>query len=332
MTLHDEFLKTEEVAKKLEISVPTVYKYVKEKKLTPVYEDKWRIDESLLFRPEDIAILEDELKKPPGYTTGEVAAALNVHPTTVSSYISKGQLHATKQFYRGREIYFVSNEEFEQFKRLHDMQNRRERKQFYSKETGHLLFQKLIHMQNNEIARIMELDGNEGKVITEDGRSFSLSIMKAEGFKVFKELVDQKYNTKRGFAIFKLPKPTHINSPAFNIIDLFYEHLGPKNMQLLIEGDTIHLEIKPVLIAGISEDIHEREINIIKKHLVEGKVEVRHNGILIDSDLEPLIQHVPSKFKALITSNAKKEGLTIEEYAIRLMKAGLKNNESDHSL
>ncbi|KKI90670.1 hypothetical protein WQ54_19305 [Bacillus sp. SA1-12] len=321
MSLHNEFLKTNEVANLLNVSVSTIYKYVKENKLTPVYRDKWKIDESLLFRPEEVEKLKDEFKKP-GLTTGEVATMLNIHPTTVASYIAKGILPATKKLYKGRELYFIEQEDLDRY-RENQKTRKKDKKQFYLKKKGFFLFQVFTNERTNEKARIMEFDGQDGKAITENGRILSLTQLKEEGFNKKQKLVEKKYITKRGFAVIELPKPNYINSPVFSIIETFYDHLGPQNIKISSEKESIYIEVKPVFIEGFTEELYQKEISIIEKHLIEGKLEVRHNGIIIDSDLESLILHIPSHLKKNIVQNAKKQGLTIEEYATKILIEGV---------
>jgi DNA-binding transcriptional MerR regulator len=318
MSIHNDYLKTNEVANLLGVSISTIYKYVKEKKLTPVYQDKWRIDESLLFRPKEVEKLKDEFKKP-GLTTGEVATKLNIHPTTVSSYIAKGILPATKKLYKGRELYFIEQEDLDRFQE-NQRTNKREKKQFYSKTKGFFLFQVLTNERTNEKARIMEFDGQDGKAITEDGRILSLTQLKEEGFTKKQKLVEKKYITKRGFAVIELPKPNYINSPVFSIIEAFYQHLGPQNIKINSEKEYIYIEVKPIFIEGFTEELYQKEISIIEKHLKEGKLEVRHNGIIIDSDLEPLTLHIPSALKQSVVQNSKDQGLTIEEYTTKILQ------------
>ncbi|WP_158595152.1 helix-turn-helix domain-containing protein [Oceanobacillus piezotolerans] len=71
-----ELLSTKEVAERLGLTVTTIYQYVKNKKLVPVYED-WTVDETMLFYESDVEKLENQ--RPTGYTTSEVAKKLGVH-------------------------------------------------------------------------------------------------------------------------------------------------------------------------------------------------------------------------------------------------------------
>src|SRR5690606_27247431 len=102
-----ELLSTKEVAKKLGVTVTTVYNYVKNKKLTPVYDD-WTVDETMLFYESDVERLLNQ--RPIGYTTSQVAKRLGVHQTTISKQIKEGKIPAEKIRYRGRMTYFVQEE------------------------------------------------------------------------------------------------------------------------------------------------------------------------------------------------------------------------------
>jgi predicted XRE-type DNA-binding protein len=114
---------------------------VKEKKLRPVYEDKWQIESTLLFRKEDVLKLQKQLEKP-GYITAEVAEILEIHPTTLSSYIKKRLLKAEKDFHigLGKDVYFIK-EELERFQREYQTNNKS--KQFFIQNGNYYLFQSL---------------------------------------------------------------------------------------------------------------------------------------------------------------------------------------------
>ncbi|PGT83296.1 helix-turn-helix domain-containing protein [Bacillus sp. AFS040349] len=322
MTNHqEELISTNEAAKELDVTTHTIYKYIQDGKLEPVYKDKWQIDTTLLFKKEDIDRLAKIMKKP-GLTTGDIAKELEIHPTTVASYIAKGLLKATKHPYKGREIYFVTLEDLDEFKQNNILQKKREKKQFYIKDKGYYLFQLLHNATTQEKARIMELQEDGGKVITENGQVYQLEDAETAGFEAIKEIEDKKYITKRGYAKFEFPKPQYINSPVYSVIELLYQHVGPKNLRLVSEVERIVIEVKPVLL-NISTETHLTEIKLIETSCVDGSVTLRHNGLLIDSDIEPLVLHVPAQLKNEIKKNATKESITLEEAAIKFLREGL---------
>lgn len=316
--MNETLLTTKEVADYLNVSVQTIYKYIREKKLVPIYEDSWQIDETHLFKREDVIALKETLKKP-GLTTGEVAKQLQVHPTTVFSYIKRGDLQAEKKPYKGRELYFITEEALERFKVKHPLQKKREQKRFYSKPLHVYLYQKVYHQQDRVMGRIMELNGDGGKVWTEQGEIFPLKELKERGF-IFQRYKERPYITKKGYVSFSFKKPSHIAAPVFNVIELFYSKLSYRNMKLTEKDDVINLEVKPCLLEDIYEDTHVYEIKLLENHIKDGIMEKRHNGLLIDNNLELLTVHISKEKKHKLKKLAQKQYLSLEQYVLKLIE------------
>lgn len=321
----NDLLTTAQVAEMLDKSVNTIYKYVKEKKLRPVYEDSWQIDQTLLFKREDVEELREKLKMP-GLTTGQVAKKLNLHVTTVNSYIKRGILQAEKHFHigLGKHVYFVKEEEIENFKvhqdRFHDA------KQFYQRDGSFFLFQSLHHPDKNEWGRIIDLT-NEGKVMMDQGRTLSLPQAQEEGFVPKYTITEHPIIHQKGYCKFEFPKPQHISSPIYNVIDLFYQAYGRKNIRMTLMNDKIQLEVKPKFIEVDPVQYH-MEWELLNKHLKDGKLLKRHNGFYIDSDLEAIVVHVRTEVKNQIKEQAELSGLTMDEFIGRLIKGYLSNSTS----
>lgn len=315
--MEHSLLTTKEVAEHLNLSVQTIYKYIREKRLIPVYEDSWQIDETHLFKKEDVEALKEALKKP-GFTTGEVAKQLQVHPTTVTSYIKRGELIAEKKPYKGRELYFITEEALERFKAKHPLQKKREQKGFYSKKLNLYLYQKVFHQHNREMGRIMKLNGDEGKVWTEQGEIFPLKELDERGFTTH-AYKDRPYITKRGYVTFYFKKPSHIAAPVFNIIELFYDKLSYRNMKLTEKEDFIKLEVKPCLLENVHEATHAYEIQLLKDHINNGSIEMRHNGLLIENHLESLTVHLSREKKNKLKLLAQEHHLTLEQFILKII-------------
>ncbi|PMC36294.1 hypothetical protein CJ195_15920 [Bacillus sp. UMB0899] len=318
---HNNFLTTQEAANILDVSVPTIYNYIKENKLKPVYNDKWRIDKTLLFRPEDIERIALENNKP-GLSRGDVAERLNVHPSTVTSYFNQGILKYFIQEYKGRELHFVTEEELDSFIRNNEKSRKKKKKKFFNKKLGVYLFQKLYNKNLKEYARIMELHGDQCKVTTEQGRVLTLSEILSEGYELIDTDVIQgkNYITKKGYATFSFKKPHYVNSPILNVIDLFYKNLGLQNMRITTDNDLISIEVKPTIIMVDHISLFESEISLMKQYCKVGEVTIRHNKILIESNLEPLLVHVPKSIKKLIIKSSNEKGITIEDYVTSVLE------------
>lgn len=315
----EQLLTTKQVAEILNLSIPTIYKYIKEKRLHPIYEDSWQIDETHLFKKEDVEELKGKLEKP-GLTTGEVAKQLQVHPTTVAAYIKKGELKATKQLYKGRNLYFIKEEEVVNFKRSHPKQQKRRKKDFYHKATGLYLFQTVKNKQTFELGRIMKLSNGSGEVWTESGEIIVFDQMQQHNFFAVENFLEKSYITKRGYVIFRFPIPKHIASPIFPLIELFYRALSYRNIRVTKREQHIQLEVKPCFIKELNEDSHPYEINLLQKHIIKGSVIKRHNGLLLESDMEVLTINLSSSLKNRLKELAKHQDLTMEEYVRKLIQ------------
>lgn len=324
MLENNKYLTTKQASSELGVVVSTIYKYVKEGHLKPVYDDKWQIDETLLFHPEDIKELQEKFHKP-GLTTGEAAKELGLHPTTVASYISKGILRASKSLYKGRELYFISKEEVEKLQKSNLIKKNQLKKAFHTND-GYYLFQSLSN--GEKFVRIMNIQGDEGTVVDDNGNEITLLESKIKGFEVKEKYRERKYITKKGYAKFIFPLPAGIRSSVFNVIELFYQKLGHRNIKLEVDQGYIHLEVKPITL-GISQATHETEIALMEKHLVEGKIYQRVDKLLVDSDLEPIVIHVPTKLKEQIKRNSDTAKTTIEEYVLELVRKGMGAVEPD---
>jgi len=312
------YLTTKEVAEYLDVTKTTIYKYVHTNQLKPVYEDDWKIDETMLFQKDDVLELKKEKVKP-GLTTGDVAKELGLHQVTVNNYIKQGKLMAVKQEYNGKMMNFIQNEELERFKNYHAAKDKKDRKTFYSSNLELYLFQTLVNNNTGEKARIMELEGNEGTIQTEKGEVFPLEQMGERGYVKEETFPDVNHITKHGYITFRFIKPSHVASPILDIIESFYRAISHKNIRLYIMEGLIQLEVKPFLFKELKGEESRHLINILQDNIIEGKLMVRHNGLLLDSGLEQLTIYLPSEQKKILKEKAKMEGLAINEYVARLV-------------
>ncbi|MDX8367139.1 helix-turn-helix domain-containing protein [Cytobacillus sp. IB215665] len=313
-----EHLTTQQVAEYLGRGTATIYKYVKEGKLTPVYDhSKWKMRRTKIFKREEVEKLKAELKKP-GISTFEASKRINLKYPTLMSFIYDGTIPAKKLEHRGKEQYFIAEEDLEQFLSS-DFYARyltqREKKQFVS-EQGYLLFQSFINPETNINARLMEVDGDEGKIISQDGVAMSIQEAIDEGFESSITFEDKAYSTKKGYATFRFMKPYDVRSNIYSIIEAFYQSTGPKNVRLTVDHNYINVEVKPLYIEGK----HHEFMQLLQQHVVSGKVFEEPSGILIDSDLEPLTIYIPSKMKQFIREKAEQEGKTMEEVSVEALK------------
>jgi DNA-binding transcriptional MerR regulator len=319
---NNDLLTTEQAAKELGVKPESIYRYIREGKLRPVYEDKWQIDTSKLFYKEDIDSLKKAFEKP-GLTTNDVAKRLGVSVQTVNYYIQKGILPATKKEYKGRLRYFVKDEDLNGLEDKLDKS--KNKKSFFFKDYGAYLFQLYKNRNTGELARIIEIDNERITAVNESGRTLSLDELLKEGYlPVYNLNLQKKPINKKGFAKFLFKQPSNISSPVYEVIEWFYRIIGPNNMRLTKKGEQIQLFVKPVLLP-LFKEIHQVEISLLVNHIKEGTVHIRHNGVYVDTNLEPVYLYIPKNIKEKIREEAEKKDMTIEEYAVKALLKGLEN-------
>ncbi|WLR42613.1 hypothetical protein LC087_18350 [Bacillus carboniphilus] len=59
---------------------------------------------------------------------------------------------------------------------------------------------------------------------------------------------------------------------------------------------------------------------MLKQSLIEGNISLRHNGILIDSDLEVLQLYLPMSLKTKIKKKAEQDNITMDELMLELVQ------------
>jgi DNA-binding transcriptional MerR regulator len=322
VSANNELLTTEQAAKELGVKPESIYRYIREGKLRPVYEDKWQIDTSKLFYKEDIDSLKKAFEKP-GLSTNDVAKRLGVSVQTVNYYIQKGILPATKKEYKGRLRYFVKDEDLNGLEDKLDKS--KNKKSFFSKDYGAYLFQLYKNRNTGELARIIEIDNVRITAVNESGRTLSLDELLKEGYlPVYNLNLQKKPINKKGFAKFLFKQPSNISSPVYEVIEWFYRIIGPNNMRLTKKGEQIQLFVKPVLLP-LFKETHQVEISLLVNHIKEGTVHTRHNGVYVDTNLEPVYLYIPKNIKERIREEAEKKDMTIEEYAVKALLKGLEN-------
>lgn len=91
-------------------------------------------------------------------------------------------------------------------------------------------------------------------------------------------------------------------------------------MKLTETDDVINLEVKPCLLEDIYEDTHVYEIKLLENHIKDGIMEKRHNGLLIDNNLELLTVHISKEKKHKLKKLAQKQYLSLEQYVLKLIE------------
>lgn len=300
-----DLLSTKKVAEKLGVTVTTVYQYVKQRKLKPVYDD-WSIDETMLFYPSDVqAIIE---KRPSGYTTSQAAKKLGVHQTTIAKQIKEGKIEAHKEKYRGKLTYFIKEETLTQMLQSYGKKIRKKTK-FYQPDYKLYLYQSLVNEKTNELARVNSITKDGGSIITDSGEEIALSNINMKGYSPLERFPNKNYLNRAGYVHFRFDEPKSLHSRTYKILEIMYRSLSHKNMNLSVLDGYIEVRVKPVILKGSSD-----YFSLLEENLISGRITERHNGLLLDSGLESIQLNIPSEKKKLLEAAAKSKGLSLKEY------------------
>ncbi|MDP1459997.1 helix-turn-helix domain-containing protein [Bacillus wiedmannii] len=319
---------TKEAADLLGVTVQTILKKEKDGLIECVYKDNWKQFGSKIFYLEDIERLKD-IEEIEGYSTKEAAEILNVAPSTVFTYIKSGKLPASKIEKRGKEVYIIDKDDLETFQLTYEKTTSKERKTFIAKiqDEEIYLYQLLTHQHTGKIARVIEINGADGKILTEDEEVFLLSTYKEHDYS-FEPFHKQAVITKRGYLSFSFKKPQLFNSITYNLIHLFYKKLGVTNMRLSISSDIIKLEIKPFVLQADPLQFQE-EIKYLHSHMKSGKILPHIEGIYFKSNVEPLTFHANHKLKQKVIQMATAKGVGQEKFLLQAIQYYINTLETE---
>ncbi|MCU5668867.1 helix-turn-helix domain-containing protein [Bacillus cereus] len=315
---------TKEAADLLGVTVQTILRKEKDGVIECVYKNNWKQFGSKIFYLEDIERLKnkDEVK---GLSTKEAAEILNVAPSTIFTYIKSGKLPATMVEKRGKQVYLIDEEELEIFMLDYEKTTTKERKTFITKIHGTdvCLYQLLLHQGTGKTARVIEINGLDGKFITDDEKIHLLSKYRELGY-IIEPYSKQTVITKRGYLSFTFKKPQLFNSITYNLLNLFYKELGVTNMRLNITTNTINLEIKPFVL-HVNPLQFQEEVQYLHSHMNTGSILPHVEGIYFKSNVEPLTFHVEHEFKQKLVQIAIESGMGQEEFLLQAVKSYITN-------
>ncbi|MED1512483.1 MULTISPECIES: helix-turn-helix domain-containing protein [Bacillus] len=317
---------TKEAAGLLGVTVQTILQKEKDGLIECVYKDNWKQFGSKIYYLEDIERLKN-IEEVEGYSTKEAAEILNVAPSTVFTYIKSGKLPASKIEKRGKEVYIIDKDDLETFQLTYEKTTSKERKAFITKiqEKDIYLYQLLTHQHTGKTARVIKINGADGKILTEDEEIFPLSTYKEHDYS-FEPFHKQAVITKRGYLSFSFKKPQLFNSITYNLLNLFYKELGVTNMRLSISSDTIKLEIKPFVLQ-VNPLQFQEEIKYLHSHMKSGTILPHVEGIYFKSNVDSLTFHAEHEFKQKIVQMAANAGMGQEEFLLQAVKYYIRNLE-----
>ncbi|MFL0405725.1 helix-turn-helix domain-containing protein [Bacillus nitratireducens] len=317
---------TKEAAGLLGVTVQTILQKEKDGLIECVYKDNWKQFGSKIYYLEDIERLKN-IEEVEGYSTKEAAEILNVAASTVFTYIKSGKLPASKIEKRGKEVYIIDKDDLETFQLTYEKTTSKERKAFITKiqEEDIYLYQLLTHQHTGKTARVIEINGADGKILTEDEEIFPLSTYKEHDYS-FEPFHKQAVITKRGYLSFSFKKPQLFNSITYNLLNLFYKELGVTNIRLSISSDTIKLEIKPFVLQVDPLQFQE-EIKYLHSHMKSGTILPHVEGIYFKSNVDSLTFHAEHEFKQKIVQMAANAGMGQEEFLLQAVKSYIRDLE-----
>ncbi|PGP93809.1 excisionase, partial [Bacillus cereus] len=219
-----------------------------------------------------------------------------------------------------KQVYVIKEEDLEIFQLNYEKTTTKERKTFITKiqEEDIYLYQLFTQQHTGKTARVIEIHGGDGKVLTEDEESFPLSTYKEHEYS-FEPFSKQTVITKRGYLSFSFKKPQLFHSITYNLINLFYKEIGVTNMRLTVTTDTIHLEIKPFVLQVDPLQFQE-EIKYLHAHMKSGTILPHAKGIYFKSNIEPLTFHADHELKQQVIQLAAAAGLGQEEFLLQAVK------------
>lgn len=299
-----------EAAELLKITPATIYKYIREGKLRPILKGSEK-----MISESDIENIKLYFSKP-GLTTGEAATFLGVHPTTVYQLIKTGVLKAEKKYYRGKRLNFLDIDQLDEYKNNYIL--KKGKKSYIDKDTGYVLFQQFINQEGIPDNRIMLGENGKMYLYTYDHKQIPLNDIKPSGFSSITSFSNIGYITKRGHASFVFQE---VNNHFLSIIDLFYKHLGTKNMNIYFNDHNIHVEVKPIF---IEEQLSSELYTYLVKHLHSGDIKQTLDGFFIEGDLDTITIAVSPDIKEKIKKIAKESNSSMEDVVVKILNEYLK--------
>ncbi|GAB6499044.1 helix-turn-helix domain-containing protein [Bacillus cereus] len=315
-----EKMTTKAAAEFLNIAESTIHKYVREGILKPVYDD-WQNDGTRLFYTDDIEKLSEELKRPPGITVQELAKRLKVSASQIKKHITTGHLYATKQLYKGKETYFINEDDITNFLEKTELKTKDKKK--YSlliDEQEYFLYQLLENKKTGVQARVVDII--KGKILTDKDEFLSLQDAILEGFAPTSIIMKGKYASNKGSVQFKFPKPISFGSIIYVILDWLYLYVTPSNMNMYILDDKLIVSIKPSTIPINTVD-NQEEINFLTKHINEGSINIREDKIILRSNFDSIKFYLKKDEKQLLKQIASEHGLTLEQLCENMIREKL---------
>ncbi|QKE76077.1 helix-turn-helix domain-containing protein (plasmid) [Arthrobacter citreus] len=298
-------------------STSTIYYYVRNGKLKQKYEDNWRIEGTMQFDKTVVEAFASEYKRPEGYTLSEVSIIVGLHVTTLQKYIKDGSLAASKFDFKGKPTYFVSNESLTSLKESDYVnKSKSKRKSFFTKNKEFYLYQSFRNELTNDYGRIIRIENNIPTLMTAHGKELVGAAIMASGYEPIYKVGTFKRVTKKHYATFEFIILNNIKSKDYRIFDFIYNFIGTENIDIEQGKNKVHIKIKPLFIQLDKESIdnYNETFKILETLLIEGSIQLRHNGLYIGTDFESITINIPKNVKEQLHKLANESELSIVDY------------------
>ncbi|MFB5663686.1 helix-turn-helix domain-containing protein [Alteribacillus sp. HJP-4] len=304
---------SKDLAKLLEVSEATIYKYIKDGKVIPYNKETWNIDGEYRFSEEEALKGLEAQEEKPGMTTKDIAEQLGITAYTVSRHIKSGKLPAEKIMYKGLERYFVTEEDFHTY--ASSIQETKQEK-VYNKDLEFYLFEPLYNHQGELVARV--LNAEEPVIQSKSGKELSVE----EALPLQRS--DEKINVmkgkivrKPGYAVFSFPKSDNIFSSTYQFMHYLISHVHINNVIVKQEDSMITFMVRSFDVPFPEEE--SIQIEEMMKYLVKGTWIQRPNSFYIDSETEVVQANIHSDTKGKLKREAIAEGLSMNDYVGKLL-------------
>ncbi|QAS54856.1 helix-turn-helix domain-containing protein [Halobacillus litoralis] len=318
----ETYMSPKEAADYLEKSLLSVYKYINDGKLSVAQEEGISTKRNRLLYTSEVKEFKNRTSKP-GWTTGDIGKKLNISASSVYSFIENGDLKGEKKRWGNREVYFVEPKEALRFIDWYQQERgsstltspkKNEGKSFYSKKHNLYLFQELYSLHLKQMARVTSMAPI--KVTDEQGAIYTIDEAVELGFKAKKIYEIIPHKTSKGYAHFKMPLPSSIVHPQFDLIEKIYEELSFSNIYLYASEGKLELFTKQFELTDLEKVYYEQ----LNKHLMDGSV-VHKTGVTIaNSSIETISFPVHRDYKDLLIKHAELKGISLGDYVKRIVE------------
>lgn len=324
MTKYDDYYTTEEAAELLNKSKATIYKYIKEGKLTPLQDHRWRMLRTKVFPKEQVDSLAEIQEKKLGLTTTEAANRLGVHRSTLYKFVKDGILPSIKGTMKGREVSFIKEEDLEKFSLENaDYLNKEQLKKrsYLDSGTNTALFQK-FESESGKVARIIFNKNGETAFLFEDNDicPYEVGIYKYELRPSYSLNSSNEQNKNPGYAKFIMPAKAQL---TWEFLDYMYQQVNTVNILINMDSmefdhlNNLEIYVKRAAISDVSVRLYEYLLRYVK----EGELYYQNDGfLLIDTDIDSLTLYIPKKIKERMKERAIETGTSMQELALQVLQ------------